>query len=89
MKQLKFISLSENDNKIKQISDSTNIAREKIKLLKKYGIKSQKGNVMFEIESKILSYENEGEIKLNDQLAENFERLINLTLIYEKMGEWY
>ena len=31
---------------------------------------------MSEIEIKILSYENEGEIKLNDQLAENFERLI-------------
>ena len=44
MKQLKFISLSENDNKIKQISDSTNVAREKLKLLKKYGVKSQKGN---------------------------------------------
>ena len=87
MKQLKFISLSENDNKIKQISDSTNVAREKIKLLKKYGVKSQKGNVMSEIESKILSYENEGEIKLNDQLAENFERLINLTLIYDKNDE--
>ena len=87
MKQLKFISLSENDNKIKQISDSTNIAREKLKLLKKYGVKSIKGNVIFEIENKILSYENEGEIKLNDQLAENFERLINLTLIYNKDEE--
>ena len=87
MKQLKFISLSENDNKIKQISDSTNIAREKLKLLKKYGVKSIKGNVISEIENKILSYENEGEIKLNDQLAENFERLINLTLIYDKNDE--
>ena len=87
MKQLKFISLSENDNKIKQISDSTNSAREKLKLLKKYGVKSIKGNVIFEIENKILSYENEGEIKLNDQLAENFERLINLTLIYNKDEE--
>ena len=89
MKQLKFISLSENDNKIKQISDSTNIAREKIKLLKKYGVKSQKGNVISEIESKIISYENEGEIKLNDQLADNYERLINLTLIYDKNDEGY
>ena len=89
MKQLKFISLSENDNKIKQISDSTNIAKEKLKLLKKYGIKSIKGNVIHEIENKILSYENEGEIKLNDQLAENFERLINLTLIYAKNDEVY
>ena len=87
MKQLKFISLSENDNKIKQISDSTNIAREKIKILKKYGVKSQKGNIISEIESKILSYENEGEIKLNDQLADNYERLINLTLIYAKSDE--
>ena len=89
MKQLKFISLSENDNKIKQISDSTNVAREKLKLLKKYGVKSQKGNVIFEIESKIQTYENEGEIKLNDQLAENFERLINLTLIYDQRDEIY
>ena len=87
MKQLKFISLSDNDNKIKQISDSTNIAREKLKLLKKYGVKSIKGNVIFEIENKILSYENEGELKLNNQLADNFERLINLTLIYDKNDE--
>ena len=50
-------------------------------------MKSQKGNVMLEIENKILSYENEGEIKLNDQLAETFERLINLTLIYDKNDE--
>ena len=50
-------------------------------------MKSQKGNVILEIENKILSYENEGEIKLNDQLAETFERLINLTLIYDKNDE--
>ena len=89
MKQLKFISLSENENKIKQISDSTNIAREKIKLLKSYNIKSQKGNLIYEIENKIINYENESELRLNDQLAENFERLINLTLIYNKDDEIY
>ena len=89
MKQLKYISLSENENKIKQISDSTNIAREKIKLLKNYNIKSQKGNLIHEIENKITSYENEGELRLNDQLAVNFERLINLTLIYNKNDEIY
>ena len=89
MKQLKFISLSENENKIKQISDSTNIAREKIKLLKEYNIKSQNKNVLFEIESKITNYENQGELKLNDQLAENYERLFNLTLIYNKEDEIY
>ena len=77
MKQLKFISLSENENKIKQISDSTNIAKEKIKLLKQYNIKSIKGNLLHEIENKITNYENQGELKLNDQLMENFERLIN------------
>ena len=87
MKELKFISLSDNDNKIKQISDLTNIAKEKIKLLKKYGVKSIKGNVMYEIEIKILSYENEGEIKLNDKLAENFQRLFDLTLVYDKNDE--
>ena len=89
MKQLKFISLSENDNKIKQISDTTNIAREKLKLLKSCGIKSIKGNIIYEIENKILSYENEGEIKLNDQLSENIELLINLTLIFETKDEIY
>ena len=87
MKELKFISLSDNDNKIKQISDLTNIAKEKIKLLKKYGVKSIKGNVMYEIEIKILSYKNEGEIKLNDKLAENFQRLFDLTLVYDKNDE--
>ena len=89
MKQLKFISLSENENKIKQISDSTNIAKEKIKLLKQYNIKSIKGNLLHEIENKITNYENQGELKLNDQLMENFERLINLTLIYNKEDEIY
>ena len=87
MKQLKIISESDNDNKIKQISDSTNIAKEKIKLLKKYGVKSQKGNLIYEIENKLINYENQGELRLNDQLAENFERLINLTLIYNKNDE--
>ena len=89
MKKLKFISLSENENKIKQISDSTNIAKEKIKLLKKYNVKSQKGNLIYEIENKVANYENQGELKLNDQLSENFERLINLTLIYNKEEEIY
>ena len=87
MKQLKIISESDNDNKIKQISDSTNVAKEKVKLLKKYGIKTQKGNLMYEIENKLTSYENQGELRLNDQLAENLERLFNLTLIYNKDEE--
>ena len=87
MKQLKIISESDNDNKIKQISDSTNVAKEKVKLLKKYDIKSQKGNLIYEIDHKLINYENQGELRLNDQLAENFERLFNLTLIYNKDDE--
>ena len=89
MKKLKFISLSENENKIKQISDLTNIAREKMKLLKDYNLKSQKGNLFYEIEKKIINYENQGELRLNDQLSQNYERLINLTLIYNKEDEKY
>ena len=89
MKKLKFISLSENENKIKQISDLTNIAKEKIKLLKIYNIKSKNKNVIYDIENKITNYENQGELKLNDQLAENYERLFNLTLIYNKEEEIY
>jgi hypothetical protein len=89
MKKLKFISLSENENKIKQISDLTNIAKEKIKLLKIYNIKSKNKNVIYDIENKIINYENQGELKLNDQLAENYERLFNLTLIYDKEEEIY
>ena len=87
MKQLKIVSESDNDNKIKQISDSTNIAKEKVRLLKKFNLKSQKGNLLFEIDNKLTSYENQGEMRLNDQLAENFERLFNLTLIYNKNDE--
>ena len=89
MKKLKFISLSENENKIKQISDLTNIAKEKIKLLKIYNIKSKNKNVIYDIENKITNYENQGELKLNDQLAENYERLFDLTLIYNKEEEIY
>ena len=89
MKKLKFISLSENENKISQISESTNIAREKIKLLKNYNYKAQKNNLLYEIENKISNYENQGEIKLNDQLSQNFERLMNLTLIYNKNDDVY
>ena len=89
MKELELISLSENENKIKQISDSTNIAREKIKLLKKLNISSQKGTLLYEIESKLINYENQGEIKLIDQFGQNFEKLIKLCLIYNKEDEVY
>ena len=89
MKELELISLSENENKIKQISDATNIAREKLKLLKKLNISSQKGTLLFDIESKILNYENQGELKLFDQFAQNFENLIKLCLIYNKEDEIY
>ena len=89
MKELEIISSSENENKIKQISDLTYKAREKIKLLKKFKINSQKGTVLYEIESKLLNYENLGEVKLNDQFAQNFEKLLKLCLIYSKDEEIY
>ena len=89
MKELELIALSENENKIKQISDSTNIAREKIKLLKKLKIGSQKGTLLYEIENKIIIYENQGELKLIDQFGQNFEKLIKLCLIYKKEDEVY
>ena len=89
MKELELISMSENENKIKQISDLTNIAKEKIKLLKKFNINSQKGTLLYEIENKIKNYENQGELKLNDQFAQNFENLIKLCLIYNKEDEIY
>jgi molecular chaperone GrpE (heat shock protein) len=89
MKELELISMSENENKIKQISDLTNIAKEKIKLLKKFNINSQKGTLLYEIENKIKNYENQGEVKLNDQFAQNFENLIKLCLIYNKEDEIY
>ena len=89
MKELELIALSENENKIKQISDSTNIAREKIKLLKKLNISSQKGTLLYEIETKIINYENQGELKLIDQFGQNFEKIIKLCLIYHKEDEVY
>ena len=89
MKELELISLSENENKIKQISDSNNIAKEKIKLLKKLNISYHKGTLLYEIESKLKNYENQGEMKLNDQFAQNFEKLIKLCLIYNKEDQIY
>ena len=83
MIELEYISSSNNDNKIKQISDSTNIAKEKIRLLKKYN-HNQKNSLIIEVENKIANYESQGEENLNDQFAENVEKLIQLCLIYDK-----
>ena len=83
MKELELISLSENENKIKQISDSTNIAKEKIKLFKKYN-NNIKSNLITEVENKIMKYESQGEENLNDKFAENVEKLIQKCLIYDK-----
>ena len=89
MKELEIISSSENENKIKQISDLTYVTREKIKLLKKMKITYQKGTALYEIENKIQNYENLGEVKLNDQFTQNFEKLMKLCLIYNKDEEIY
>ena len=89
MKELELISMSENENKIKQISDMTDVAREKIKFLKAYNLSNQKGTLLYEMENKILSYENQGELKLNEQFAQNFKNLFSLCLIYNKNEEVY
>ena len=86
MIELNLISLSENENKIKEISDSTNIAKEKIKSLKKYN-NNLKNNLIIEVENKIIKYESLGEENLNDKFAENVEKLIQKCLIYDKAND--
>ena len=86
MKDLRNITLSQSENKIKEVNDAINIVKDH---LKKFNIKynkEKKYKFVSEIEKIIQQYENQGEENLNDQFNFNIKKLINNCLIYFDKG---
>ena len=86
MQELRNIALSHSENKIKEVNDAINIARD---YLKKFNIKynkDKKYKIITEIEKILQQYENQGEENLNDQFNFNIKKLINNCLIYYDKG---
>ena len=86
MKDLRDISLSHSENKIKEVNDALNIVKDH---LKKFNIRynqEKKYNFIIEIEKIIQQYENQGEENLNDQFNFNIKKLINNCLLYVNKG---
>ena len=86
MQELRNIALSHSENKIKELNDAINVARD---YLKKFNIKynkDKKYKIITEIEKILQQYENQGEENLNDQFNFNIKKLINNCLIYYDKG---
>ena len=82
IKKLKEISMSESENKIKEINDILNILRDIMKKFNTGYNKDKNLKCITEIEKIIQQYENQGEENLNEQLCFNIKKLINNCLIY-------
>ena len=86
MKDLRDISLSHSENKIKEVNDALNIVKDHIKKFNIKYNKEKKYKFIIEIEKIIQQYENQGEENLNDQFNFNIKKLINNCLIYYNKG---
>ena len=86
MKDLRDISLSHSENKIKEVNDALNIVKDYLKKFNTKYNKEKKYNFIIEIERIIQQYENQGEENLNDQFNFNIKKLINNCLIYVNKG---
>ena len=86
MKDLRDISLSHSENKIKEVNDALNIVKDYLKKFNTNYNKEKKYNFIIEIERIIQQYENQGEENLNDQFNFNIKKLINNCLIYVNKG---
>ena len=86
MKDLRDISLSHSENKIKEVNDALNIVKDYLKKFNTNYNKEKKYNFIIEIERIIQQYENQGEENLNDQFNFNIKKLINNCLIYYDKG---
>ena len=86
MKDLRDISLSHSENKIKEVNDALNIVKDYLKKFNTNYNKEKKYNFIIEIEKIIQQYENQGEENLNDQFNFNIKKLINNCLIYVNKG---
>ena len=86
MLDLRDISLSHSENKIKEVNDAINIVKDNLKKFNNKYNKEKKFKFIFEIEKIIQQYENQGEENLNDQFNFNIKKLINNCLIYIDKG---
>ena len=86
MKDLRNITLSQSENKIKEVNDAINIVKDHLKKFNMKYNKEKKYKFVSEIEKIIQQYENQGEENLNDQFNFNIKKLINNCLIYFDKG---
>ena len=86
MKDLRDISLSHSENKIKEVNDALNIVKDYLKKFNTKYNKEKKYNFIIEIERIIQQYENQGEENLNDQFNFNIKKLMDNCLIYVGKG---
>ena len=86
MKDLRNITLSQSENKIKEVNDAINVVKDHLKKFNMKYNKEKKYKFVSEIEKIIQQYENQGEENLNDQFNFNIKKLINNCLIYFDKG---
>ena len=86
MIDLRDISLSHSENKIKEVNDAINVVKDNLKKFNNIYNKEKKYKFIIEIEKIIQQYENQGEENLNDQFNFNIKKLINNCLIYFDKG---
>ena len=86
MIDLRDISLSHSENKIKEVNDAINLVKDNLKKFNSKYNKEKKYKFVLEIEKIIQQYENQGEENLNDQFNFNIKKLINNCLIYFDKG---
>ena len=77
---------NKNEDIIKEISKYTNLAKEKIKYLRKI-FNKRKCKFLSSAENIINIYENKGELNLIEQFTSNIKKLIENCLIYNKKYE--
>ena len=86
MIDLRDISLSQSENKIKEVNDAINLVKDNLKIFNNKYNKEKKLKFVSEIEKIIQQYENQGEENLNDQFNFNIKKLINNCLLYFDKG---
>ena len=82
MNNLKNISLSQNENKIKLINDAISVVKENIKNFNANYNNDKKYKFINEIEQIIKQYEDKGEENLIDQFNMSIKKIINNCLLY-------
>ena len=82
VQNLKMITISESENKIKKVNDAINLVKDNLKKFNNKYNKEKKYKFILEIEKIIKKNENIGEENLNDQFNINIKKLLNNCLKY-------